>query len=325
MANIFTEKKHHKPSLKDAFVSTFHEKYQYQDFLNTHAKDEVKHFFYHEKIIYSPTEKLRKYSRFLNTFIFNHATINGNILHSYRKEKNTYSAVKEHIGNKYFLKTDINDFFYSISEKDICTVIEKNLKNAPISDLNKHFDSIFNLISIEKSVPIGLGTSPNITNSVLLEFDNKLETYCKKNKLKYTRYADDIIISSNTKETIKETSEIISFYLKEHSHSRLELNKKKTKLIYPGDKVKLLGLVILPSGKITVDSDLKKEIEVLLHFFTTDKIKYYDYLKNNFEGNMSSISGKLNYISSIDTDFIVKLRMKYGNFAVDNFFSVGEG
>jgi RNA-directed DNA polymerase len=101
---------------------------------------------------------------------------------------------------------------------------------------------------------------------------------------------------------------------------RIQLNPHKTKHTHKGKKIKLLGMVILPDGKITVDIKLKQQLEILLHFYINDKNKFSDYLTNHYHGKLSTISGQLNYINSIDSAYLNKLRKKYGNYVVDIFF-----
>ena len=76
----------------------------------------------------------------------------------------------------------------------------------------------------------------------------------------------------------------------------------------------------MPSGKVSVDIKLKQQLEVLLHFYINDKNKFSDYLKNHYHGDLSKISGQLNYINSIDSTYLNKLRKKYGNYIVDVFY-----
>ncbi len=83
----------------------------------------------------------------------------------------------------------------------------------------------------------------------------------------------------------------------------------------------MLGVVVLPNGKLTVDIKIKRQMEVLMHFFSTDKKKYSDYMVRSYEGRMSLATGQLRYLSLVDSDFIEKLRKRYGNLTVDYFLN----
>ncbi|MCU7803138.1 MAG: reverse transcriptase family protein [Candidatus Thiodiazotropha sp. (ex Lucinoma borealis)] len=312
---------HHSLTLEKAFESTFHLKYDFHDFLDLQIESEYEYFNIHTKKILRPSTKLGKYLRFLNSFVFEFADVNDSVVHSYRRGKNTYSAIVKHADSNYFFKTDIQDFFYSITTEDIKSILDRNLDNTPISDIGDHKDCILRLVSINNTLPVGLPTSPTISNTFLYAFDNMLESYCQENDIVYTRYSDDIILSSGERGRLDNISTIISGYLKEYASSELELNPSKTKYTHKGNKVKLLGIVILPCGLVTIDAKEKKQLEILLHFYSNDKEKYFNYLKKHFNSKSSTVSGKLNYISTIDKLYLNKLRKKYGNFTVDYFYN----
>lgn len=314
----------HSPTLQKAFQSTFHEKYSFSDFLNTDINTETESFLINKRPVYKASVKLKKFSRFLNNFIFNFADVNTNVVHSYSKGKSPYTAVQEHAQSKYFFKTDIKNFFYSIHKSDIKNLLDENCQSVPISDFDKHKKTILNLITIDGLLPVGLPTSPSITNSILFQFDNALETYCSTRKIIYTRYSDDIILSSSDRSSLNGCLDIVSQLLAEYSSIAFTINKHKTKYTHIGNKVKLLGMVVLPSGELSVESNSKKEIEALFHFYTVDKNKFDDILDKKFKNSLPVVSGRLNYISTIDSGFLTKLRKKYGNFIVDYFYEKPE-
>lgn len=306
--------------LQEAFNSTFHHKFEFDDFLTLDVKSECQRFNIKDKVIFNPSIKLKRYLRFLNNFVFDYAKINTNVVHAYRKGKNAYTAVVKHVDSKYFFQTDIKSFFNSITTQDIQFVFDNNLIDIPIVDIEKYKSELLNLVTVDGLLPVGFASSPSLSNTCLFAFDNALERYCLANEIIYTRYSDDIILSSNTSDVLKDAEIFISEQLNLFYSGRIELNSHKTKHTHKGQKIKLLGMVILPSGKVSVDIRLKQKLEVLLHFYINDKEKFSDYLKNHYHGDLSTISGQLNYINSIDSAYVNKLRGKYGNYIVDTFF-----
>jgi len=306
-------------SLKTAFDSSHLKNLHFEDLLQIDVANEYKSFQIKNKITLKPSDKLKKILQFLNTFIFNYSLINTNVVHSYRKGKNPFTAVQKHANSKYFFQTDIQKFFYSITAKDVENVINKNLGNAPISDINTYKSQLLNFAMADRqTLPVGFPTSPSISNSCLYDFDNDLEAYCLKHKIIYTRYSDDVILSSKST-NLTNIESIISNKLKHFYDGRFKLNPNKTKHTNKGRKIKLLGIVILPSGKVSVDIKVKKQLEILLHFYINDKEKFSDYLINKYKGSLLTISGQINHINTIDKSYINKLRKKYGNFIIDTF------
>ena len=306
-------------SLQKAFDSTFHHKLDFNDLLQLDLTQEYKTLQKRNKLILNPSPKLRKYLHFLNSFVFDYAKVNTDVVHSYRRGRSAYTAILKHANSKYFFQTDIQDFFYSITSQNIENILDANLSDIPICDISTFKYQLLNLVTVNNILPVGFPTSPNISNTCLYIFDNALENYCLKQGIIYTRYSDDIILSSN-ENNLNNIQDIVSEKLNYFFGDRFQLNPHKTKHTHKGKKVKLLGMVILPSGKVSVDIKVKKQLEILLHFYINDKEKFSDYLEKHYDSNLSIISGKLNYINTIDKSYLNKLRKKYGNFVVDTFF-----
>jgi len=314
-----------KKSLKSIFKSHYHDKYSFEDFLTF---DQGKEFSTIDidankslkKEIFKPSDKLQDYLRFLNNYIFQYADTNINVVYSYRKGTNPYQAVVKHSDSNFFFQADIKGFFSSIKRRDIEYVLNNKLNQSPIADLNNHIDRILNIIMVNESLPIGFASSPILTNSLLNDFDNELEEYCLEQGIIYTRYSDDLILSAKTKSPLIDLENYISDLLIKFFNERLQLNEGKTKLTHKGNKIKILGMVILPTGKVTVDIKVKKNIEILFHYFINDKDKFIDIAGGNYEAALDKLSGKINYVNTIDPEYLLKLRKKYGNYIVDIFF-----
>jgi RNA-directed DNA polymerase len=195
-------------------------------------------------------------------------------------------------------------------------VIEVNKPNIPISDIDKYHKTILNLISFDEILPTGFSTSPLISNSVLIEFDNIFYQYCLDRGIVYTRYSDDIIVSSKNEFDI-DVEKIISKFLEELYGNSFILNPSKSRYSHIGQRIKTLGMVVLQNGEITIDRKQKKEIEVLLHFYREDYSRFRDIIGGDLDKGFARISGILNYIKNIDENYYHKLMSKYGVTTVD--------
>lgn len=309
-----------KRTFQQAFESTFHRKYKFSEFLQIDTESECEIYTEKRRTIAKPSERLKDFHRFLAGSIFEYAKFNENVLFSYRKGKNAYDAVVKHANSKYFYQTDIENFFSNLTYADVAQVLERNFESFPITDVSNHKEIILNLVTLDKKVPIGFSTSPVISNLSLIEFDDDIELYCKNNNLIYTRYSDDLLISSDDKNTLENAEEYLTKSLHGFFSERLRINKQKTKHLKKGSKVKLLGMVVLPNGSISVDIKIKKIIEAQLYLYINDKEKFIDFLGGDYEKGLSKVSGTLNYINTVDPNYINKLKIKYGNTIIDMFF-----
>ncbi|PAE09674.1 reverse transcriptase, partial [Niallia circulans] len=54
-----------------------------------------------------------------------------------------------------------------------------------------------NICTLNDSLPQGASTSPALSNLIFIDIDKKISKYCMKNKIRYTRYADDLTFSGD--------------------------------------------------------------------------------------------------------------------------------
>lgn len=178
---------------------------------------------------------------------------------AYQKNKNIFKAVKIHIKNKshFFLKVDIQNFFESIPHK-LIILFFKNNKKVKKEDLLM----LKKIIEIQKQINIyfkrnknfgfsqGLFFSPFFSEILMINFDDNLKKTIQKydKKIVYSRYADDILLSSKEDTNFKKIYKNIIENLKD---IRLSINNKKTKYIHlqKGNHIKYLGVNIIRSTK----------------------------------------------------------------------------
>ena len=132
-------------------------------------------------------------------------------------------------------------------------------------------------------------------------------------------YADDIVISAESRESLADVSSTLKEMLLRHFSGKLALNPAKSKLTTVGRKVKVLGMVVLPSGQVTVDMELKKRIEVLLHFYVRNREKFLNVVGHDMKAGIEQLSGYVNYVNTADAAYLEKLRKKFGSTVIDSF------
>ena len=302
------------------FDAMYHGKYEFGDFLHgdvTANYDSIP--IKKGRRIYRPNKKLKAYHVFLNKFLCEYLDLNSRVVYSYRKGINPHQAVSAHALSRAFFQTDIVNFFGNIDRHMVrSTIIDRGVR-IPIADLQAHLERILDLTTIDGSLPVGFSTSPLISNACLTGFDDNLEEHCRITGLKYTRYADDIVISAQSREALKDIGSFVSELLVRHFEGKLQLNPSKSKLTTVGRKIKVLGMSITPSGQVTIDMELKKQIEVLLHFYMRNREKFLDKVQHDMKAGVDQLAGYVNYINAADKPYLEKLRRKYGSTVIDSF------
>ncbi|WP_144156760.1 reverse transcriptase domain-containing protein [Paraburkholderia sp. BCC1885] len=311
-----------KKPLETLFNAMYHGKQSFQDFATCDVAQRVTRKTVSdnsakERIVYAADKVLVKYHSFLNLFIFNHLPIREDIVFSYRKGTNAADAVKKHVNSRHFYQADIANFFPSISADSIKKAILRGVHQVPVSDVAEYLDRIIDLVTVESALPLGFATSPSISNTALLLFDDALSSVCLEKGLVYTRYSDDITISAQEKESLLGMDATITRLLAECDYPQMHLNDRKTKLTSIGRKIKILGMVILPNGQLTVDSKIRNRVETMLHFYVRNNDALVDLTNTDLDESVDVLGGLVNYVNTIDQKYLDKLRRRYGVTVID--------
>lgn len=303
-------------TFEQAFNAVFHDKQKFDEFCNPNIESEIDVFEINGREIFRTSDKLKKFLQFLNKVILRNLAKDYSVVHAFVEGRSTLTAVQAHIGSTYFFLTDIRNFYPNISTDDVRKVFVRDKNLIPISDFENYIDLVTSYTTLRGTLPIGFATSPQLSNAFLFEFDSEVSALCAPNGLKYTRYADDIIISGQSFEALSNLREEVQEVLNLKASSNLKLSKSKTHITQLGNKVKILGLVILPNGKITIDVKYKNLIESLLYFYVNDKDRFSNLLSKSLHGNYKSLFGLLHYSKSIDPAYLEKLQKKYGVYSI---------
>lgn len=326
-----------KQPLEDLFDAMYHGKHSFEDFLHSEMSENyivVPPGKEGKRTLFKPKENLKVYQRFLNLFLFEFLPINERAVFSYRKGFSAINAVEIHKNGKFFFQTDISAFFESINESLTKKTILEGSSQCPVSDVDKYIDRIIEIVCIGNSLPIGLPSSALLSNCVLFEFDNLLEEVCRALGLFYSRYADDIIVSGQEKEKLAGMDVIVQDKLHSVVSETMNINRSKTKFFQVGGKIKILGLMILPNGKVSPDTKKRREVEIMLHLYVNNRQQFNKMIESAKERAWRNIevsdedytdilSGNLNYVDSIDPDYTNKLRRKFGAATVDMLIHKG--
>ena len=118
-------------------------------------------------------------------------------VHGFLPGRSIVSNAQEHLGRRYVLNIDLEEFFPSINRQRVFG----RLVAAPYS----FKPVIANLIAalstnVYSQLPQGSPSSPVIANMVSAEMDANIAKLCRLLGCRYTRYADDITISTSRAE-----------------------------------------------------------------------------------------------------------------------------
>lgn len=140
-----------------------------------------------------PTKNIHKAlaRRLDNFFRWSYAGYPSESAFGYRAGRNIRENAQRHSGHKYLLNADIEDFFPSITTSDVGDLLKKVGMVPNVAELLARF------VTIGGSLPLGLSTSPTISNAIALPIDQALAQLSACHDVTYSRYSDDMSFSGN--------------------------------------------------------------------------------------------------------------------------------
>lgn len=307
--------------LRQLFDAMYHGKLRFDEFVALRPDEHYSPVCWNGRTIYKPSPKLKEFHHFLRAFLLEFLPVDQSVSFAYRKGASLLQAVTPHAHSRAFFQTDLERFFDSISSDLIRSVLDQ--ATTPVSDLPENIDHIVALLTIDGKLPIGYSTSPILSNACLFGFDKRLANISNERKWIYTRYADDIIISADGRRAIEDASQVVESCLASELGDAFKINRRKSKLTTIGRKVKLLGFVILPTGIVAIDRDVKNRIESWLHFYTTDRSRlakiFQEERDEGMEDGLQRLSGLVSFVYAADPNYLEKLQNKFGSTVIDSF------
>lgn len=213
-----------------------------------------------------------------------------------------------HAPNPFLLKMDFVNFFPSIKKHDFMNVCENRLllegRNLSLGELDL-LGRIFFVFNKRKSdwfLGIGSPSSPFVSNWVMYPIDQAITTICNETGCNYTRYADDICISSISKEKLLLAETEIKNAIAMCHNPRLVFNDMKRRLASRSVRKRVTGLTITPRSEVKIPREMKRYIRSLIHKYQLKTISAED---------KKSLSGYLSYLNDCEPEYFANLTMKY--------------
>lgn len=220
---------------------------------------------------------------------------------AYKKGDSIKNNALTHAKSNYILHVDIRDFFSSIKFNHLEGILRTNRKI--FEDLDLDMDE--SVVDIEKicfrrnQLCIGAVSSPAISNIIMITFDVAMNNYCDAHNLIYTRYADDIYISSEN----YLNNDILNFVKQQLADKQLYINYKKTRFFSKKYKIKITGLIVGTDKKVYLGTERKKQLKKML----------YDKLVHR-KGASNHILGWLAFLRNVEPIFYSQLLIKYSKY-----------
>ncbi|WP_460002270.1 reverse transcriptase family protein [Microbacterium xylanilyticum] len=181
---------------------------------------------------------------------------------AYRRGLSIRDCAERHVGARWLLKMDLHNFFGTIEESRVygvfrglgypallafemarlCTKLVRPEKELPPLEGRglARYDTPYRGI-----LPQGAPTSGALANAVGIQLDAMLQKIADTNDLVYTRYSDDLTLSSSAPFNRAFVPKLVAQIEKSIALSGFQVHKKKTRLVPPGARKIVLGLLLM--------------------------------------------------------------------------------
>lgn len=247
-----------------------------------------------------PEPFLLRAQRWIAQCILSHAEVHS-ASRAFAKNDNLIKAVEEHCGCRWLIKIDIRNFFESINEIAVYRVF-RNLGYQPLVSFemarlctrlggrslireksrwmrHSNWPTIAHYEPWNPThgplighLPQGAPTSPMLANLAVFKLDEDVAAIAKSQEMTYTRYADDLLLSSNARDFSRERARsVIGQVTAAVGKCGLGANSAKTSISPPGSRKVALGLALDgPSPRLP--RHFKDKLRAHLFFLENPKI-----------------------------------------------------
>lgn len=239
---------------------------------------------------------------------------------AYVKGRCTIDAVKRHqINNsRWFLKLDFHNFFGSTTIDFLMSMLALIFPFNLVIANNEGKEVLRKALSLcflNGGLPQGTPISPTLTNLMMIPLDHSIAKYCREHSphLCYTRYADDIIISSEFSFRWNKVQADITAKMSD-ANAPFKLNTSKTRYGSSAGRNWNLGVMLNKDNQITIGHQKKKAFKAMLFSILNDN-------KNGIRWSVEDaqeLGGLISYYEMVEKETITKIIKEYSaKFGVD--------
>ncbi|MEO8700736.1 MAG: reverse transcriptase family protein [Kofleriaceae bacterium] len=198
--------------------------------------------------------------------------------HGFRAGRSTVSNALPHLGAAVVINIDLKDFFPTVTyprvkglfrklgySEEIATVLGLTCTEPDIVETT--LDGIrYYVARGARRLPQGAPTSPAITNALCRRLDRRVAGYAAKHGYTYTRYADDLTLSS--KQADARVGACLAFLRKVVVTEGFAIHPDKIRVVRKGRRQEVTGVVV--NDKPGVPRDELRKFRALLYQIDKD-------------------------------------------------------
>ena len=253
--------------------------------------------------ISQPTPAVKFIQRWLCRNVFSRFPIHDSA-QAYKEGANIGANARIHVRQNYLLKVDFENFFPSIKGYDVSSLVNGSREMWEPALTEEDIEVIVKAVCKDGALTIGAPSSPMISNVLMYDFDRELSEECQRRRVRYSRYADDIVMSTDEPGELAELLKFVASLLKKPGRPLLIINHNKTVFTSRKRLRRITGIVLTSDREISIGRRAKRKLRRMIFRFSLGQLSAAD---------VTYLRGYLAFVKSIEPDVISRLKLKYGS------------
>lgn len=246
------------------------------------------------RTISQPSKKLKGLQSWILIHILNQLRVSSSCK-GFERGTSIADNASSHRGANSLLTIDLEDFFPSITQKQIFQVFKALGYNNTIAV------ALSNICTYNETLPQGSPCSPKLANLVAWKLDIRIQGFVGKRGITYTRYADDLSFSGLHPLKVVQVIPMIKKIIKDED---FKVNKDKTR-IAGSSRAKIVTGLVIAGEEFGIGKKKYKNVRSKIFHLTLPTEQHNLTL-------LEEVRGWLAYLKSVDKKRFTKAK-KYIN------------
>ena len=202
-------------------------------------------------------------------------------VHGFVRHRSHISAASVHLGAQWVVSVDIKNFFPSTDAQTV-----QDALNRLGYRFGRSLEMLLRICCYRHRLPQGAPTSPVISNIALHQLDYKVANLAEKSGWKYTRYADDIVLSGAGRVPANAVKKLDNIF----ANTCWSLSTRKRFVAEAPQRLKVHGLLV-HGDKLRLTKGYRNRIRAYQHLWKNERIAADDKRR---------VGGHLQYAEQIE-------------------------
>lgn len=260
------------------------------------------------RTIHHPSKELKAIQRWITKVIIAKLPVHP-LATAYEAGASIRKNAELHRNSNFTNRYDFQNFFPSITQRSVDALLKKQEKIFGFGLSPEDIRFVSQICCRYGALTIGAPSSPKLSNRVMFEFDAAMAVECNAIGVSYSRYADDIFLSSRKRSDLDGVQDLIANVLVKRSYTALKLNPEKTLRLSRRRARAITGIKITTDRRLSIGRERKREIRALIHRWTLGQLD---------ETGSTRLRGLVSFAVGVDVEFRRSIERKYGEYTIES-------